>query len=173
MKLLNRAGRAALFDKKVYTEAFFDDDAMADGAIVVALVGAASYLGVLVWFGALGRFDVIGLIQSLIYSVVSWLILGFATWFAATRLFGSSNRYQTLIALQGLAVLPLLLEIFGTPWSLVGLVWYLGVLVFATKEGTDLAYKEAGLSVLIGFAVAAVVRLLMGASFGLFSSLFV
>jgi len=29
------------------------------------------------------------------------------------------------------------------------------------------------LSVLIGFAVAAVVRLLMGASFGLFSTLFV
>jgi len=171
--MLNRAGRAAFFDKKVYTEAFFDDDAMADGAIVVALTGAASYLGVLLWSGALGRFDLFGLIQAVIYSVVSWLILGFATWFAATRLFGSSNRYQTLIALQGLAVLPLLLEIFDTPLSLVGVVWYLAVLVFATKEGSDLPYKEAGLSVLIGFAVAAVVRLLMGASFGLFSTLFV
>lgn len=169
--MLNRAGRAAFFDRKVYTEAFFDDDAMADGAIVVALVGAASYL-VLVWFRPIGGFDVIGLVQSVIYSVVSWLILGFATWFAATRLFGSSNRYQTLIALQGLAVLPLLLEVFGTPWSLIGVVWYLAVLVFATKEGTDLPYKEAGLSVLIGFAVAAVVRFLMGAPFGLFSSLF-
>lgn len=173
MKLLTKAGRAAIFDKKVYVEAFFDDDAMADGAIVVALVGAVSYLGVLVWFGALGSFDLIGLVRALIFSVVSWLILGFATWFAATRLFGSSSRYQTLIALHGLAVLPLLLEIFGTPISWLGLIWYVAALVFATKEATDLDYKNAGLSVLIGFAVAAFVRLLMGASFGLFSSVFV
>lgn len=168
-----RAVRAAMFNRKVYTEAFFDDDAMADGAIVVATVGAVTYLGVLAWFGALSRFDVAGLLQSLIYSVASWLILGFATWFAASRLFGSSNRYQSLIAMQGLAVLPLVLEIFGSPISWVGLVWYLVVLVVATKEATDLDYKYAGVSVLIGFAVAAVVRLLLGASFGLFSSVFV
>jgi hypothetical protein len=171
--MFTRAGRAALFDRKVFTEAFFDDDAMADGAIIVALVGAVSYLGVLAWFGVLGRFDIVGLIQALIYSVVSWLILGFATWFAATRLFGSTSRYQTLIAMQGLAVLPLLFEIFGSPISWIGLVWYLAILVVATKEGAEIEYKFAGVSVLIGFAVAAVVRLLMGASYGLFSRLFV
>jgi hypothetical protein len=171
--MFTRAARAAILDRRAFTEAFFDDDAMADSTIVVALVGAATYVGILFWFGAIERFDIIGLIQSLIYSVASWLILGFATWFAATRLFGSSNRYQTLIAMQGLAVLPLLLEIFGSPISFVGLVWYLAVLVVATKEATDLSYKFAGVSVLIGFAVAAVVRLLMGASFGLLSGVFV
>ena len=171
--MLTRPGRAALFDRRVFTEAFFDDDAMADGAIIVALVGAVTYVGVLVWFGVLDRFDIVGLMQALIYSVASWLILGFATWFAATRLFGSSCRYQTLIAMQGLAVLPLLFEIFGTPISWIGLAWYLAILVVATKEGADLDYKLASVSVLIGFAVAAVVRILMGASFGLFSRLFV
>jgi hypothetical protein len=171
--MFTRAFRAAIFDRRAFTEAFFDDDAMADSAIVVALVGGVTYLGVLVWFGALGRFDIIGLLQALIYSVASWLILGVATWFAATRLFGSTNRYQTVIAMQGLAVLPLLLEIFGTPISWIGLVWYLAVLVMATKEGTDLDYKFAGVSVLIGFAVAFVVRLLLGASFGLLSGVFV
>lgn len=171
--MFTRAGRATFFDRRAFTEAFFDDDAMADSAIIVALTGAATYLGVLIWFGVFGRFDIIGLLQSLIYSVASWLILGFATWFAATRLFGATNRYQTLIAMQGLAVLPLLLEIFGSPLSWVGLVWYLAVLVVATKEATDLDYKFAGVSVLIGFAVAAVVRLLLGASFGLLSGVFV
>lgn len=170
--MFTRAGRAAIFDRKVFTEAFFDDDAMADSAIVVALVGAVSYVGILAWAGMLGRFDLLGLVQSLIFSVVSWLILGIATWFAATRLFGSTNRYQTLIAMQGLAVPPLLLEIFGSPVSWVGIVWYFAVLVVATKEGADLNYKLAGVSVLIGFAVAAVVRLLMGASFGLLSGVF-
>lgn len=171
--MLTRAGRAAIFDRKVYTEAFFDDDAMADGAIVVALVGAATYIGLLIRFGVLGLFDVIGLIQAVIYTVISWLILGFATWFAATRLFGSSSRYQTLIALHGLAVLPLLFEILGSPLSWIGVAWYIVAIVVATKEATDLDYKKAGLSVLIGFAVAAVVRLLMGAPFGLLSSVFV
>lgn len=170
--MFTRAGRATILDRKAFTEAFFDDDAMADSAIIVALVGGATYLGVLAWFGVLGRFDIVGLLQSLIYSVASWLILGLATWFAASRLFGSSSRYQTVVAMQGLAVLPLLLEIFGSPISWVGLVWYLAVLVVATKEATDLEYKFAGVSVLIGFSVAAVVRLLIGAPFGLFSGVF-
>lgn len=171
--MFTRAGRAAILDRRAFTEAFFDDDAMADGAIVVALVGAITYIGVLIRFGVLDRFDIVSLMQALIYSVASWLILGFATWFAATRLFGASSRYQTLIAMQGLAVLPLLLEALGSPLSWIGLVWYLAVLVIATKEATDLDYKFAGVSVLIGFAVAAVVRLLIGAPFGLLSSVFV
>ncbi|HEX6222009.1 MAG TPA: hypothetical protein VF115_13035 [Acidimicrobiia bacterium] len=173
MKMLTRAGRAAIFDRRAFTEAFFDDDAMADGALIVALVGAVTYLGALVWFGVLGAFDIVVLIRALVYSVASWLILGFATWFAATRLFGATNRYQTLIAMQGLAALPLVLELFGSPVSWLGVVWYLAVLVLATKEATELDYKFAGVSVLIGFAVAAVVRLLLGASFGLFSSVLV
>ena len=172
MKILNRAGRAAIFDRKVFTEAFFDDDAMADSAIAVALVGALTYLGSLAWHGAWELFDLFGVIQALIFSVASWLIVGFATWLAATRMFRSNARYQTLIAMQGLAVLPLLLEIFGPPISWVALLWYLAVLVLATKEGTELDFKLAGVSVLIGFAAALVIRLLLGAPFALFSGAF-
>ena len=169
--MFTRAGRAAIFDKKVYTEAFFDDDAMADAAIIVALVGAVTYVGFLLRalfaIGSFPGFDLTGMIEIVLYSVVSWLILGFATWFAATRLFQATGRPQTLIALQGLAVVPLLLEIFGSPISWVGLVWYVAILVVATRQASDLPYKEAGLSVLIGFAAAFVVRLLLGAPFAL------
>ncbi len=169
--MLTRAGRATIFDQKVFTEAFFDDDAMADSAIIVALVGAATYLGFLVR-SDFARFDLFGLVEIILYSVVSWLIVGFATWFAATRIFNATGRAQTLIALQGLAVVPLLTEIFGSPISWIGLVWYLAILVVATKQGTDLPYREAGVSVLIGFAVAFVVRLLLGAPFALLSGAF-
>jgi len=174
--MFTRAGRAAIFDQKVYTEAFFDDDAMADSAIIVALVGAATYLGFLVraFFiaGAFPGFNLTGLIEVVLYSVVAWLILGFATWFAATRLFNGTGRPQTLLALQGLAVLPLLLEIVGSPISWIGLIWYVVILVVATKQASDLPYKEAGVSVLIGFAAAFIVRLLLGAPFGLLSGAF-
>ena len=168
--MFTRAGRAALFDRKVYTEAFFDNDAMADGAIVVASVGALTYLGFLAR-GA--QFDLTGLIAVVLYSVVSWLILGFATWFAANRLFQGSGRPQTLLAMHGLAPLPLLLEILGTPIAWLGVLWYLGILVLATKEGTDLEYKFAGVAVLIGFAAAFLVRALLRVPYGLFSGAFV
>lgn len=169
--MFTRAGRAAIFDQRVFTEAFFDDDAMADSAIIVALVGAVTYFGFLVR-SDFANFDLFGLIQIVLYSVVSWLILGFATWFAATRIFNATGRPQTLIALQGLAVIPLLAEIFGSPISWIGVIWYVAILVVATKQGSDLPYKEAGVSVLIGFAVAFVVRLLVGAPFALLSGAF-
>ena len=169
VKMFTRAARAAEFDRNAFTEAFFDDDAMADGAIIVALVGALTYIGALAWHGAFAAFEIASLFQVLIASVASWLILGFATWFAATRLFKSGGRPQTLVAKQGLAPLPLLLEIFGSPIAWAGVVWYLAVLVVATKEGTDLDYKMAGVSVLIGFAAAALVRALLRVPFALFS----
>ena len=170
--MFTRAGRAAVFDRKVYTEAFFDNDAMADGAIVVALVGALTYFGVLVRFGDFARFDLTSLFQVLIASVTSWLILGYTTWFAANRLFQGSGRPQTLLAMHGLAPLPLVLEAFGSPISSVGVLWYLAILVMATKEGTDLNYKFAAVSVLIGFAAAVVVRALIGVPFALFGGAF-
>jgi hypothetical protein len=157
-----------MFDRKTFTEAFFDDDAMADGAIVVALVGGLTYLGLLLWHGDLGSFDLTVLFQFLIAAVASWLILGFATWFAATRLFKSGGRPQTLIAMHGLAPLPLLLEILGSPIAWIGLVWYLAILVMATKEGTDLDYKFAAVSVLIGFVAAALIRAVLRVPFTLF-----
>jgi len=169
VKMFIRAGRATLLDKKAFTEAFFDGDAMADGALMVALVGAATYVGALLWLGAIGAFSITVLLQVLIASVASWLILGYATWFAASKLFRSTGRPQTLLAMQGLAPLPLLLEIFGSPISWLGVVWYLVILVIATKEGTDLPYKNAAVAVLIGFAAAVVIRALLRVPFAVFS----
>ncbi len=171
--MLTRAARAAILDRKVFTEVFFDDDAMADAAIVVSLVGALSYLGdTLLGVGRLGSFSIIGLLQLVIVAVASWLILGFATWFAASRLFGATNRPQTLIAMHGLAVLPLLLEIFGGLLATAGLIWYLVVLVVATKEGTDVAMRDAAISVLIGLAAAVVIRALLRVPFAAFAAMF-
>lgn len=164
--------RAAVLDKRAFTEAFFDDDAMADGAVLVSLVGVIVYLGILLWLGRLGAFSIFSMLRLVIGEVASWLILGFATWFAATRLFGSSNRAQTLIAMHGLAVLPLILSIFGGLAAVIALVWYLVVLVVATREGTDLEIRNAAVSVLIGFAASVVIRALLGVPFIALGALF-
>ena len=62
--MFSRAARAAAFDRKAFTEAFFDDEAAADGAIVVASVGAITYLGL--WLRGVIGLSVQGLLQSLV-----------------------------------------------------------------------------------------------------------
>jgi hypothetical protein len=170
--MFSRAGRATLLDRKPFNEAFFDGDSAADAAILVSAVAAVSYIGRLAVEGAFGAFSFPTLLQVVIAGVVSWLILGFATWFSATRLFQASGRPQTMIALQGLAVLPLLLELLGTIGGTIGLVWYLVILVVATREAADMSTRNAAVSVLIGFAIAAIFRTLLGVPFALFSALF-
>jgi len=46
------------------------------------------------------------------------------------------------------------------------------VLVAATREASDLPLRPAAVSVLIGFAAAAIVRALLGVPFALFGALF-
>lgn len=170
-KMLTRAGRAATLNRRAFTESFFDHDAAADGAIIVASVGAATYVGRLAWLGVLGAFNLRGLFQVVIGAIISWLILAFATWFIATKLFGAGGRPQTMIAMHGLAALPLLLEIGGGLLAVAGLVWYLVVLVVATQEASELDTRKAAVSVLIGFALAALVRALISVPFAVFSGL--
>jgi hypothetical protein len=168
--MFSRATRALTFDRKPFEQAFFDSDSAADAAILVSLVAAATYVGRVLQ--GPGSLSLPGLLQEVIGGVVSWLILGFATWFVATRLFKSGGRPQTMIALQGLAVLPLLLEMFGQIAGSIGLVWYLVVLAVGTREASDLSTRDASVSVLIGFAVAALFRAILGVPFAIFSGLF-
>ena len=167
--MLTRAGRAAIFDRKAFTEAFFDGDAAADGAIIVALVGATTYVGTFLWNDTF--FSIPNLFQAVIALVVSWLILSLTTWFVATRLFGSSSRPQSMIAMHGLAPLPLVFEIFGGLVAGLALLWYLVILVPATQEASDLKTRDAAVSVLIGFAAAVLIRALIRAPFAVFGSL--
>jgi hypothetical protein len=170
--MFSRAGRAAMLDRKPFTEAFFDGDSAADAAILVSIVAAVTYVGSLLLNGLIGFFDFPTLLQVVIAGVVSWLVLGFATWFAATRLFQSTAKPQTMIALQGLAVLPLVLELFGQIGGVVGLIWYLVILVVATREAAGIDTRNAAVSVLIGLAVAVIFRALLGVPFAIFGALF-
>jgi len=167
--MFTRAVRAARFDKKAFTEAYFNDDAAADGAIIVASVGTISYLGILLWHVGLDAFNLGRLLQTVLAGVMSWLILAIATWFVATRLFGARGRPQTMMGLQGLAVLPLLLEMARNQVVAgIGLIWYLALLVMATREAGDLSPRNAGVAVLVGFALAVLVRALFSVPFAVF-----
>jgi hypothetical protein len=169
--LVQRPVKAAMFDRGAFQDAFFDDDATADAALIVAGVGAITYLVMVMVHGRV--FSLTGLLQEVILGVISWLILAIATWFAATRLFRAGVSPQMVMALHGLAVLPLVLGVApGRVIPALGLVWYLALLVVATREATSIATRDAAVSVLIGFAVAALVRLLFRAPFLVLGQLF-
>jgi hypothetical protein len=167
-KIFNRLFRATLFQRDAFKEAYFDSDAGADSAIIVSLVGALTYLGLVFKNGFVG-FSLPDLLAWVIAAVTSWLILAFATWGVAKWFFESMARPQIMIGVQGLAVLPLLLDLFQSRiLGAVGLVWYLALLVLGTQEVTDLDLKKSAVSVLIGFALAALVRALLNVPFALF-----
>lgn len=171
-KILNRAFQAVLLRRKPFTEAFFDGESTADAALLVAMVSAATYVGgLLLRFG--GSFSVTVLLRLVLGGVTSWLILGFATWLASNKLFQGSGSAQTMLGLQGLAVLPLLLDIVGSRIvGAIALVWYLAILVIATREAANLEAKNAVVSVLIGLAAAALIRAILNVPFAAFSSIF-
>jgi hypothetical protein len=172
-RIFNRAFRATLLRRDAFKEAYFDNDSPADGAILVALVAGVVYMGQLFLLSSLSAFDVRGLLSVVIGFVVSWLILAFATWGVARWMFESMSRPQVMIGVHGLTVLPLLLDLGGSRLvGAIGLVWYLVLLVIATQEVTDLDLKKSGVSVLIGFAVAALFRALLAVPFAAFSAIF-
>jgi len=170
-KIFNRLFRASLFQRAAFREAYFDNDASADGAITVSLVAAATYLGLLAASSL--TFSVTGLLAWVIGGVTSWLILAFATWGVARYFFSSMARPQIMVGVHGLAVLPLVLDVFDNQAiGALGLVWYIALLVIGTREVTDLDIKKSGVSVLIGFAAAVLVRALLNVPFAAFSSIF-
>jgi hypothetical protein len=54
----------------------------------------------------------------------------------------------------------------------VGLIWYLVILVVGTREAAGIDTRNAAVSVLIGLAVAVIFRALLGVPFAIFGALF-
>ena len=172
-KIYSRAIRGAMLDRKAFSEVFWDDDAVADGVIVVASVAVVSFLVAGVAFGNFSLGSITALLSAMVSAVASWLILSAATWFAATRLFKTGGGIQTTMATHGLAYLPTL--VFLLPFAiatLIGLVWYVVVLVIATRESTSSDTRTASLAVLVGFAFTLIIQAIFSLPFTAASALF-
>lgn len=172
-KIFSRAVRGAMLDRKAFAEVFWDDDATADGVIVVASVAAASFVIVALTRASVSIGSIPALLQTAISAVASWLILAAATWFAATRLFKTGGGIQTMMATHGLAYLPTIA--FVVPVAIVpvvGLVWYVAVLTRATQEAVSSDTKVAFLAVLVGFAFMLIVQAIFRLPFTAASALF-
>lgn len=171
MRTLQRALRASIFDRKVNTEIFFDSDATADAVLLVAAVSSVVYGGRVVRLG-FGALSLTGLLETVIFSIVAWLILAAGTWLAATKLFEGSGQIQTMMRLHGHCELPLLLAVAGPLGALVGLVWSTVAKVPATAEAASLDTTKSVAAVLVGLALVVLIRLLFRLPFLALSGLF-
>ena len=172
-KILSRAFRGAMLDRKAFAEVFWDDDATADGVIVVAVVAAASFVIVAMTRASVSLGSIPALLQTTVSAVASWLILAAATWFAATKMFKTGGGIQTMMATHGLAYLPTIA--FVIPIAIVpviGLVWYIAVLTKATQEAVSTTTKTAFLAVLVGFAFMLMIQAIFRLPFTAASALF-
>lgn len=173
-KIFGRAWRGALLKQRAFQEVYWDNDATADGVIVVAAVQVVLFVAA-VGFDAIGvgqsaAFDVNrllpGLLGAVIYGVAGWLILAAITWVAATKLFKQHGSIQTMMAMHGLAYLPLLATLIPFAYAdVLAIIWYLVVVVVATKEAVETDTKYAALSVLVGYAALAILASIFGGVF--------
>jgi hypothetical protein len=171
MRTLKRALRSAIFDRKVNTELFFDSDATADAVLLVAGISTVTYLGLVARVG-FRAFSITGLLETVIYALIAWLILAVGTWVAATKLFDGDGQLQTMMRLHGHAELPLLLALFGGWVGTIGLAWSLAAKVPATGESSSLDTLKSVAAVLVGFALVVIVRLIFRLPFMALSALF-
>jgi len=172
-KIFTRAVRGAMLDRKAFAEVFWDDDATADGVIVVAVTAVASFLIFALTRASVSLSSIPALLQTAVSAVASWLILAAATWFASTRMFKTGGGIQTMMATHGLAYLPTIA--FAIPFAIapvLGLVWYIAVLVRATQEAVSSDTKTAFLAVLVGFAFMLIIQAVFQLPFTAASALF-
>lgn len=176
--LVTRAWRAALFDRRPFNDWLFDGSATADAALIV--LGVTVVRLIVLAIAGLGAAILGSFIPAAIQALAGWILLGAATWFAGTRMFGGSGDWQTVIRLQGLAYLPNLLGVFavfvgvtaGSVLGLVGYVWYLAAAAIGTGVALSLELKNAALSVLTGAAILFVIDLILNTAFSGLSGAF-
>jgi hypothetical protein len=172
-KIFTRAARGAMLDRKAFAEVFWDDDATADGVIVVALTAVASFVIVALTRASVSLGSIPALLQTTVSAVASWLILAAATWFAATRLFKTGGGIQTTMATHGLAYLPTIAFVIPIAIApVVGLIWYIAVLTRATQEAVSTSTRTAFLAVLVGFAFMLIIQAIFALPFTAASALF-
>lgn len=170
MKTLRRAVRSSSFDRRVNTELYFDSEATADAVLLVSGVAAVVYI-VRVAAASFRLFSLTGLLETVIFALIAWLLLAGGSWIAATRLLGGDGQLQTMMRLHGHCELPLVLAAFPGPATAIGLVWSLAAKVRATGEAASLPLTKSVAAVLIGLALVLLIRLIFRLPFLAFSAL--
>lgn len=148
MMILRQAARIALFRKNALFDISLDQYAAADAALLIIGWRAIGYL----WDVFFGRASFSGwaLILLPISSLMLWIVRAGVCLLVGKVFFQRESQMSTVMRLQGYAYLPLVLT-FLPPWlGLIGIVWFLALLVFTTAEALALDWWQSAVTVATG-----------------------
>lgn len=160
--ITDRMMGAATLDVATYEEVEADTTATGQAATVVVLAAIASAIG------AMGHGG-IGIISMLIGTLLGWAVWSWITYFVGTRLFGGTATWGELARTIGFAQTPRILLVLGIVpviGRLVGFavaIWVLVAGVIAIRQALDFTTGKAVLTAIIGWVVAIIPMMLLGA----------
>ena len=160
--ITDRMMGAATLDVATYEEVEADVSATGQAATVVALAAVAAAIGAI---GEGGR----GIIGMLIATLLGWAVWSWITYFIGTRFFGGTATWGELARTIGFAQTPrillvlAILPVLGGLVNLVVAVWVLITGVVAIRQALDVTTGKAALVAVIGWVVAILPMMLLGA----------
>lgn len=155
--MLRNMWRAAALDVEFYNTVEHDASYTAQAFAVVVVVQLLAGVG-----GALlapSRFLSV-IVAAVIGGLVSWVLWSAVTWFVGTKLFGGTADYGEMLRVLGFAQSPMVLGVI--PFlGLIGAIWALVAGVVAIREGLDVSTGAAIGTVVIGWLLVLVLRIVL------------
>ncbi|MGB9358198.1 MAG: hypothetical protein WCC01_06545 [Acidimicrobiia bacterium] len=171
--VLNRLLQTIRFDRDAFVWMGFNDRATGDALIIVAVTQVLFLIaGGTPLFGLMT--GVVGLLSTIISTVMFWLIYSGLVYAAAVHLFRGDGHYPIYLRIAGFAFPTLLLTIASTQilgdglmGTLVGSLWFLLVVAYGTHYVSDLPLDRSIVVAVLAWAGWIVVSTILG-GFSLF-----
>jgi len=184
--MINRIKGVLLLESETFNEIEHDEKATGQAALVVivasilAALGVASdpFVGALqsglspVSFGSGSALVVF--LGVIVWSLLAWLVWAFWTYLIGTKIFDGKATYGEMMRVTGYAYAPLAFMILsaipciGFAISLIISVWALAAVFVGVREGLDLDFGRALVTVVVGWIIYGIGMGLLVAIFGLF-----
>lgn len=167
--ILDRAIGVARFAPRYYDAIAADPKAMAEAALVVAIVAVAGGIGGL-------RNGIDGFLLGIVIALVKWGLLALAAWSVLPRLAPNARREggiaplaRTLGYAQGPRVLAIaaLIPLIGWSLSLVGTIWVVLTSIVAIRQTAKVGFGEAAITAVVGWIIATIVAVILALIFGI------
>ena len=145
MNTLRQAARIAMFRRDALFEISLDRYGAADAALLIIGWRAIGYLWD-VYFDRVS-FSFWALVLLPVSSLMLWIVRAGVCMLIGKVFFQKESSMGAIMRVQGFAYLPLVL-VFLPPWlGLIGIVWFLSLLVFTTAEPMELHWWQSAVTV--------------------------
>ncbi len=148
------------FNVATFEEIEHDARSMSQAALVVLLVALFSGIGdsVLASFNGTPFWQ--AFVTVFIWTFLGWFVWSLITYLVGTLLFKGKANLAEMMRVLGFAFAPLMLSIVPGIGALVGGIWTMAAAFLAVRQGLDLDDFQTSITILVGFAVYVLGRVL-------------